>query len=947
MEMPLPMEYHIPKKIEKEHLPSANWILEEQGNSLDVQDLISGNLNGTKKIESDENQYFEIKAHRNYWMNIHLIADEETDSLGLVFTPKGNGWPWEFTFKNVEAHIFKNNKKLRLAYSGSGSPFHERDYPHKIDPSIIWIKAQAKDSLNLWVKLTMAEKISGKIKLELADYRIIKQQRPANFYFSAHHALNGIGIALLFIALALYLWFRDPIYWWFMLVQFSLFSSFYFGEFNNETYLLIFREHPRSFVIITTLIYALRTVFILQFGRVYIGTKIKFPKIDFCLFIGISILSLITIFGVLSRIYPGNLGDFWFSFRQNALGLNFLFVISILLYLIFSKDKLARVFSSGIMITFITVLIQLIIVNRYGDPDKSHTTLLNHGFIILTTTAILAYRFVNITQEKRRAEKERMKSDLEKIKQEQLAKQKSKEAARLEELDKIKNNFFSNITHEFRTPLTLIIEPLNQVLNQPEKPWRNKVQLAKNNSQKLLQLINQLLDVSKLEDNKMSLELKRGNILDVVQPLFESFAILAKEKKIELTYQNKIKTHFFDFDQDKIEKIITNLASNAIKFTGQDGHINIEIKEALENGKSNFILTVKDNGIGIPEKDQAHIFDRFYQADGSNTRKYQGTGIGLSLCKELVELMDGTLGFESELGKGSRFEAKIPMRFGLKEEKTSLPTENNPIVLSQNISSSTSELDLEKSNIALVIEDNDELRAFIKSSIENHYQVIEASNGREGLEKAMEFIPNIIISDVMMPEMNGFEVCEKTKTDEKTAHIPVILLTAKTAMDSRIQGLEFGADAYMNKPFNTKELLIWMKNLIEVRELLQKKYSQQIEGTIGSDNSPKLGISSFDEQFLQKIRDFVLERLGEEEFSIEDIAKEMTMSRTQLFRKTKALLNQSPSEFLRNIRLKEARQLLLDKKGNISEIAYQVGFSSQKYFSTKFKEKYGISPGEI
>lgn len=881
-------------------------------------------------------------------MNLHLISDINTDTLGLVFSLNGNGWPWEFTFKELEAHIFNKGKKIRTGFSGTGSPYSERDCPKKINPSSVWIDVQEGDSLNIWVKLNMAETTLSRLDIELQANSVLNKPRQLNYSSTGHLILTGTALGLLLISFFLYLWFRDPVYLWFFLIQLSFSITIFLSAFENESYLFLFKENPRSIVYLTTLSAVFRIVAILQFARVYIKTKINFPRVDFLLKLMILVFFSLGFIGILSRMYSFDLSHLWFSIRRIPMGISFLMVIGTLVYLLFSKNNLARIFASGMLLPFIAMIVRLVFVNISDNPgDNTNPRLFISSLITLTATSILAYRFLLMTKEKEKANEERILSNLEQLKQEQLAQQKSKEAARLEELDKVKSNFFSNITHEFRTPLTLIIEPLRQVVEQPEKPWLNKVKLAKNNSQKLLQLINQLLDISKLENNQMSLELKRQNIKDIIEPLIESFTVLAKEKKIQLNYQNHIKTPLFDIDQDKMEKIIINLISNAIKFTNEEGTINIKIKEVIENESPNFIFKIEDSGIGIPQKDQAHIFDRFYQVDGSNTRKYQGTGIGLSLCKELVELMNGKLSFESEEGKGSLFEVVIPMRFEMEEEKIVKVVEQKTLTVFENISNSKDELDLEDSNIALIVEDNDELRAFIKASIEDHYQIIEASNGAEGLEKAMEFIPNIIISDVMMPEMNGFELCEKIKTNEKTAHIPVILLTAKTAMDSRIQGLEFGADAYMNKPFNTKELVIRMKNLIHVRELLQEKYSQQIEGSTTGNPSADLRLSTYDEQFLENLKTFIIEHIGEEELNIENIAKEMAMSRTQLFRKTKALLNQSPSEFLRNIRLNKAKELLVEKKGNVSEIAYQVGFSSQKYFSTKFKEKYGLSPSEF
>lgn len=532
---------------------------------------------------------------------------------------------------------------------------------------------------------------------------------------------------------------------------------------------------------------------------------------------------------------------------------------------------------------------------------------------------------------------------------------KQKEAARLADLDKMKTNFFSNITHEFRTPLTLIIEPLRQVLKNPHQNWLSKVQLAKNNSERLLNLINQLLDLSKLEQEEMKVELKRGDITEVIEPIADSFKMLAQQKDISFNYEFDENIEHFDFDKDKIEKVLFNLLSNAIKFTPENGTVSFSLRKSRTN---EIQFTIIDSGIGISEEQQAKVFDRFYQIDASHTRTQQGTGIGLALTKELIQIMNGQISLKSKPNEGSTFKVTIPMIFGENTER--IETAESSVLIQNTTSKIPNDtiptIDPDALNVALLIEDNDELRQFIKMSIEDKYQVIEANNGKKGLQLALRHIPNIIISDVMMPELDGFTVCERLKTDEKTAHIPVILLTAKTALDSKLKGLKYGADAYMTKPFNTEELRVRMENLITVREKLQRKFSKTLDELIVNNvfgrilEQPVISddeLSSYDQNFLNNVHQVVQQRLDDETLTVESLAKEAAMSRAQLHRKLRALLNQSPSEFIRNIRLKEAMQLLKSRKGNVTEVAFMVGFSSQKYFSTKFKEKFGVRPSEI
>jgi len=464
------------------------------------------------------------------------------------------------------------------------------------------------------------------------------------------------------------------------------------------------------------------------------------------------------------------------------------------------------------------------------------------------------------------------------------------------------------------------------------------------------------------------LELKRGQIIEVIQPIIQSFEILAKQKNIKLIYTAPKTIDYFDFDRDKIEKVLFNLISNAIKFTNKNGQIIINITEKNIDDTRHLEVIVEDTGIGISEEQQQKIFDRFYQTDASQTRTQQGTGIGLSLTKELIEVMNGSITLDSKVGKGTRFNVLIPMVF---LNKITNETSTNQITALETLipigAAATAipeekTIALDATNVILLIEDNNELRQFIRMSIEDKYEIIEADNGKTGLSLAQKHIPNLIISDVMMPQMNGFDLCQTIKTTEETAHIPLILLTAKTALDSKIQGLKYGADAYMNKPFNTEELRVRIKNLIENRQRLQAKFSQTIEAiqtlnkpSIVSTNKqqPNLSfltddeLSPYDQSFLNKVNQIIHIHLDDENLSVELLAKKIYLSRGQLHRKIKALLNQSPSELIRNIRLKQAMLLLQQRKGSIAEISYNVGFSNPKYFSTKFKEKYGKTPSQV
>ncbi len=546
------------------------------------------------------------------------------------------------------------------------------------------------------------------------------------------------------------------------------------------------------------------------------------------------------------------------------------------------------------------------------------------------------------------------------------------EAENLKEIDNMKSRFFANISHEFRTPLTLIFGPAKDISEKSkDKDIKQSAKIIKRNADKLNGLVNQLLDLSKLEAGKMALETSEHNIIPLLKGLVLSFSSLAERKKITLKFNTKEDKLDIYIDIEKLEKIITNLLSNAFKFTPEGGEVVVSVSKPTPAtaGKpksppgrgikgvgpmSKVIeISIQDTGIGIPKERLDKIFDRFYQVDGSHTRESEGTGIGLALTKELVELHKGTIKVESKEGEGTTFTVLLPLgREHLKadeivekeieKEITQVIDETEIVPENEGREEKTdleSLLDTEKP-LLLIVEDNSDVRNYIISHLNEEYRIKEAANGEDGLNKSIEQIPDLIVSDVMMPKMDGFELCEKIKTDERTSHIPVILLTAKaTSMDKR-EGYETGADDYIMKPFDASELKVRIQNLIEIRRKLQEKFSSD-------DFNIPPELKSIDKEFLKKILTIVNEHISEEEFSIEELGKEAAMSRRHLHRKLKALTNKSPSQFVRSIRLSKARNLIKGKKWTISEISYQVGFSSPIYFNKCFKEEFGYSPSEL
>jgi len=557
------------------------------------------------------------------------------------------------------------------------------------------------------------------------------------------------------------------------------------------------------------------------------------------------------------------------------------------------------------------------------------------------------------------------------------------ETEKLKELDSLKTKFFANISHEFRTPLTLILGPVQQLISKIKiKQDKQALSMVLNNANRLKGLVNQLLDLSKLESGKMKLKAAERDVIPLVREYVQSFESLAKQKDIELTFASGKDSIPLWVDKEKLQQILFNLMSNAFKFTDDGGEIVVEVTplplsmgdkgtpplsggdnsatelSPLEGGRG-VMISISDTGHGIPPEKLPHIFDRFYQADDSVSREQEGTGIGLAIVKEMVNLHHGTIEVKSKPGKGTAFMISLPLGKGhlLPDEILKAEEQNDEIVDYSNtrpsiISNDTTNIkeairlpddEIESRAKLLIVDDNADMRSFIRAYFERDYQVIESGDGRAGLKIAGDHIPDIIISDVMMPKMDGYEFCQHLKTDEKTCHIPVILLTARASKESRLEGLETGADDFVTKPFDGEELQVRVKNLIDQRKKLSHHYRKDFE-VIQTTSEDKL--LSMDEKFLGKAKEMVEKSLSNPEYGVENFASDMALSRYQLHRKLSALVNQSATEFIRILRLNFAIGLLKKRAGNISEIAYDAGFNNPTYFSISFKKQFGLSPTE-
>ena len=514
------------------------------------------------------------------------------------------------------------------------------------------------------------------------------------------------------------------------------------------------------------------------------------------------------------------------------------------------------------------------------------------------------------------------------------------EVAKNEEINNMKFRFFTNVSHELRTPLTLIISPLEGMLKETTDELQStRLQLMYRNAQRLLHLVNQLLDFRKGEMSTHQLSLSEGDIISYVHSVCNSFLLMADKKHIQFSFFSGIDTFSMAFDADKVGKIVMNLLSNAFKFTPEGGRVTVMIEHVA--GTPDILeIKIADTGIGISDVDKEHIFERFYQAGHKGVEETTGNGIGLSLVRDFVTLHEGEVKVFDNIGMGSVFVIQFPVKHV--ETQVQLPEETGMPAGDEEDKEMKEEAreEMERKNfpLLLIVDDNEDFRIFMRYSLELQYRVKLAVNGKEAWEMMQEELPDLVISDVMMPQMDGNELCRLIKQDKRTAHIPVILLTARQNTEAKLEGLQTGADDYVTKPFNMTILVLRIRKLIEL-----SRYHRVTQGMI--DPAPsEIVITSLDEKLIEKAIKYVEDNMSRTELSVEELSRELGMSRVHLYKKLLQITGKTPIEFIRVIRLKRAVQLLRESQLHVSEVAFEVGFNNPKYFSRYFKDEFGVLP---
>lgn len=575
----------------------------------------------------------------------------------------------------------------------------------------------------------------------------------------------------------------------------------------------------------------------------------------------------------------------------------------------------------------------------WNTPAKNITIIIQPPFYLTRTAWFLyvlaaglllwaiRYRGIQKLKNKFAIEQERLQVK-------QMIEQKNRDAAQLRAFEEAKVKYLMNVSHEFRTPVSLIVGPVETLLQQEGDPAKkNQLSLIKRNARRLLNLVNQVLDFRQLEAHETKLYPSEGDLIAFINELVVSFKDISERKHIHFTFSTTLDRYYTAFDGEKIERILFNLLSNAFKFTPRGGDISLSIEKSNTEGIS---IAVKDTGVGIDKSATGQVFDRFFQAPADGVLN-QGSGIGLSITREFVKLHGGSIEAESISGKGSTFTVQLPLPLMEEPVQAKHALYDNSILLEKPAHDTPASEML----TLLLVEDNEDFRYYLKDNLRHHYKIVEAADGKEGWQKALAAHPQVIVSDISMPYMDGIELCQKIKSDKRTGHIPVILLTALTGDAHQLKGLETGANDYLTKPFNFQILNARIKNLFELNQSLKNTYTRQLKIV-----SPEITVESEDDKLMRAVAAYIEDNLNSTKLSVEDLSRHVCMSRGTFYSKIVALTGETPVEYIRSVKLNKAAALLENSDMKIAQIGYAVGFTTPNYFARAFKTKFNMLPSE-
>lgn len=874
----------------------------------------------------------QLDVNAVYWGKVTLFGEAgkwvlylDKRRMHLPGWAKGNG--------QVDVFGFVRGQQVFHKKSGGDYPKSEKDIQRQWNINQVHLELPSEDSLQLYVRIKgnrFGFPPSFHLFLLQPDTLLYQQLSASDFPFIEF--LVGVIFITLLYHFMLYVFLRKKIYGWFCIwLCFSLIAILMVTEADPLSE-YIFADYPG--LRIPVWLFSANAIWITFwfFGRSFVGTAEKFRLFDRLILLLVGLL-MVELAYILSKIFSIRSGDF-----VPAIGIHF-FTLSLftLMGLIISiglalkKDPLARYFGVGALMATIATMLggldETGLIRLSFDPYTAGVFLqiVAYSFGLAYRQQVQDKAFRHAQQELLEAEKAR------------------NEVQRIKDLHEIKTRFFSNISHEFRTPLSLIIGLLRKTRrentlagdNHPIHIGENTLGTIQRNAERLQNLVDQLLELSKIETGHMQLQLTKGGLVKFIQSEAHNFDSLAQQKQIHFHTTWVQEPEVAYYDRDKLGKILNNLLSNALKYTPSGGTVGCRVQYS----EGYLTLEVSDTGKGISRENVEKIFERFYRIEGNEET---GSGIGLALTKELVALHNGRISVESTEGVGTRFSVVLPCHL------STLPQGIIALEQEQDEDIPAPVLVVEEEDppggqpLVLVVEDYADLRAYIVQLLSPHYRVLVAADGAEGERLAVEHLPHIVISDVMMPKQDGYGLCQALKSNIITCHIPVILLTAKAGQSNKMTGFQHGADVYLTKPFEEEELLLRMRNLLQARENIWKKFK-----SLDTYSLPDLQMNAMDDRFFRQVQDSILENIANEQYSVEILAREVGFSRAQLHRKLKVLVNRSANQLIRETRLYRAKALLEAKSLTVSEAAFAVGYPSLSYFSKSFKEMFGVLPSEV
>jgi signal transduction histidine kinase/DNA-binding response OmpR family regulator len=902
-------------------------IAEDEPSNLTIDDILSNA--GAVRFQPYKDWEGRLQPLRYYWARVILVNRLPDAQARLE-------WVLDLSTSLTDITAFQvlQNGSISQSRSGIFMPYHEKTFAPAADPNLVKVALPPGETVAIYIR-ARSERAGiapeFKVQFQHADdyYKERWRKKWSNGLFF------GFIFMMLMYNLVLLIYFRDRAYLFysFYLVTIAVYSAYTLGDLGDLLTPPFFAKNPQYLFLSKIVIY-LGLIFYLAFIRTFLHLRRTMPKWDsifkWLMYLGIPAMAL-DIYLLVSSNFSYAVADFV------SITYTVAFILTSLVFLwpLFqTRDKKGYF----IIIGFIAMSVGFSLTVK---ERLQHHTFTMIPFKIGTTLEIVAFS-LGLAYRQRQNEREKQRARFEK-------EQEHAEAMRLKELNDFKNKFFANITHEFRTPLTVILGLTEQT---GQGTWKEKDKTIHRNAGHVLRLINRILDLSKLESGNLKLDLIQADIVSYIKYLMESLRSYAASKKIEMVFYSEADRLEMDFDEEKIQQIVYNLLSNAVKFTPGGGKVILHLREEELDGQSRLRIKVKDTGIGISEKDLPHIFDRYFSipppdsiAGGDSAFQGEGAGIGLAFVKDLVSLMGGSIEVKSRQGHGSEFDVLLPISRRMDRVEPvyeAVFSEVGEPIAAYGDPQRNDRTGLPDGPVLLVVEDNQDIVDYICSLLQDDYIIEVALDGQEGVEKAYEIIPDIIISDVMMPRKDGFELCRELKADERTSHIPIVLLTARAGEDDKMEGLRGGADAYLTKPFKKEELFVRLEKLVELRKRLLEHYS-----TLAAQGLPEKTEPTLEDAFLAKLKQVVEENISDSELAVHHLYRAVGLSHSQLIRKLKALVDMTPSQFIRSIRLNKARELLRTTKMNVSEIAYDLGFTDPNYFTRIFAEEFGFPPSDM